>query len=70
MAVLIVTSYSLGEYIKDFLRDGERTINTNNIDHMYESSENSNYYWVIFKSGSYTAVHHEDFKKLAQAMND
>lgn len=67
MAVLIVDSYYWDSEDECFYRGGERTINTNYIDHMEESIDYK--YKVVFISDNFTFVDYDDFKRLAEAMN-
>ncbi len=68
MAVIVCETYYRDEdgY---FIEAGKRTINTKNIDHIYQDEYNSDYYWVLFYSGNETAIRYWDFDKVAEAMN-
>lgn len=68
MAVLIVDDYYWDSDDECFYKNGQRTINTNNIDHISESVDYK--YKVVFISGNFTYVDSYDFEKLVVGMNN
>lgn len=70
MAVKIVDFYKWSDNEGGYYYNaGNRTVNTDNIDHIEQNQYDSYYYTVVFHSGNEIVINSYDFEILAELMN-